>query len=249
MMLSEQTTKIAAFVICIILIILIIVLLRMSYNYRNITEQIEAQPRENTFTNQELRSYYSNLEVDIVEEIEEDNPINDYDKYNVESEEYQRLYAKVKLMEKINQSYENELYNKNNVTLEDTNSNDNKSKEFISKGEKECKRSVEKLLGVQFKKVRPNFLKYKTGRNLELDMYNEELKIAVEYNGKQHYEYTPIFHKSEQDFINLIERDEFKKDICDKENITLIIVPYTIKEKDIEKYIESKLIKSGNMLK
>lgn len=249
---SENATKIAVFVICIILIILIIVLIRMSYQYQAENIQVEAKERDNTFTEQDIENHYNKSisSIDTTEEYD-DNIDEDYEieyevDYEVDSEEYMRLYNKVKVMDKINEIHkadiESRVKDKENVD-----NNKNEDSTFVSKGEKECKRSVEKLLGKKFTKVRPDFLKYKTGRNLELDMYNDELKIAVEYNGKQHYEYTTIFHKSEEDFYNALERDEFKKDKCDEEGITLIIVPYTVKNDDIYEHIRQKLIKSGKL--
>ena len=71
------------------------------------------------------------------------------------------------------------------------------STENGSRGEKIYRREIEKMSWKSFVKIRPNFLKNeKTGSNLELDCFNKELKIAVEYNGKQHYKFIPFFHKS-----------------------------------------------------
>ena len=82
-----------------------------------------------------------------------------------------------------------------------------------------------------------------TGRNLELDAYNEELHIALEYNGRQHYEYTPRFHRSLDDFEKQVYRDELKKKLCDANNVSLLIVPYTVKRPHLASYILSKLHK------
>ena len=115
-------------------------------------------------------------------------------------------------------------------------------KKFESKGELECKRAIQKLTGKYFFKVRPAFLLNQiTNQNLELDCYNDELKIAIEYNGKQHYVYTPYFHKNKEDFLNTQYRDMIKKDLCKKNGIKLIVVPYTVKHKDIEHYILNEL--------
>ena len=51
----------------------------------------------------------------------------------------------------------------------------------MSRGERKCKRIIQKIFRKPFTKIRPDFLKNpETNRNLELDLYNEELKIAVE---------------------------------------------------------------------
>jgi hypothetical protein len=81
-----------------------------------------------------------------------------------------------------------------------------------------------------------------------LDCYNAELNIAIEYNGQQHYNYTPHFHKSKDEFIKQQYRDEMKKMKCKEKGIILIIVPHTIKIKDIEKYIKKELTEYGYLV-
>eukprot|EP00414_Alexandrium_minutum_P004815 CAMPEP_0113830442 /NCGR_PEP_ID=MMETSP0328-20130328/6332_1 /TAXON_ID=39455 /ORGANISM="Alexandrium minutum" /LENGTH=103 /DNA_ID=CAMNT_0000798557 /DNA_START=327 /DNA_END=635 /DNA_ORIENTATION=- /assembly_acc=CAM_ASM_000350 len=43
------------------------------------------------------------------------------------------------------------------------------------------------FLGLTFRKRRPSFLRSSKGGYLELDGYCEELQLAFEYNGEQHY--------------------------------------------------------------
>ena len=79
------------------------------------------------------------------------------------------------------------------------------------------------------KKTRPNWLRCSySNRPLELDLYNEELKVAIEYNGKQHYEYTPYFHQNEETFKKQLVRDEEKNRICEEMGINLITIPYSV---------------------
>jgi hypothetical protein len=94
--------------------------------------------------------------------------------------------------------------------------------------------------GHRFVKSRPDFLRHpETGRCLELDLYCEELKIAVEYNGRQHYEYTPHFHTSPLDLHDQMQRDQLKLKLCRKHGIKLIVVPYTVT--DIHEFLKRKL--------
>ena len=65
-------------------------------------------------------------------------------------------------------------------------------------------------------------------RNLELDLYNDSLKLGIEYNGIQHYEYTKRFHKTYSDFRRQQERDALKKQLCKENEVTLIVVPYNM---------------------
>lgn len=114
---------------------------------------------------------------------------------------------------------------------------------FISKGERKIKEVLNTLyVNSKFTKVRPDWLKNpKTNRNLELDFFNPELKIAVEYNGEQHYTYKPFFHKSELDFQEQVYRDKLKKRLCAENGVILVVVPFTIKLNDIETYIRDEI--------
>jgi hypothetical protein len=104
-----------------------------------------------------------------------------------------------------------------------------------SRGETLCRKIAEKIFEKPFVKVRPEFLKNNvTGKNLELDIYNEELKIAIEYDGQQHTKYVPFFHKNYEDFLNQRYRDEIKKMLCKQNGINLISINYDVPDADIE---------------
>ena len=117
-----------------------------------------------------------------------------------------------------------------------------------SSGETECRRVLEHLFSRPFPSVRPNFLRNPVtgGRNnLELDCFCEELRLAVEYNGQQHYKYIPYFHSGYEAFRNQQYRDEIKRRMCRDNGIVLIEVPYTIKTRDIAGYLIAELQKRG----
>jgi len=80
----------------------------------------------------------------------------------------------------------------------------------------------EEYLGVEFRKKRKVF-----GSNLELDGFNEELAIAFEHQGKQHYEYIPFFHRKPSNFKKQQMRDAEKRRLCNRHKVTLIEIPYT----------------------
>ena len=107
--------------------------------------------------------------------------------------------------------------------------------------EARCRFIMETIFQAPFKSVRPDFLKYTTGKNLELDGYNEELGIAFEYQGAQHRKYTPMFHKTYRDFTKQQERDAFKKQVCVKRGIRLVEIPDTILFDDLEDYIRDQV--------
>ncbi len=109
------------------------------------------------------------------------------------------------------------------------------------RSEKLCREILQELFEVKFPTKKPLFL-----RGLELDCYNEDLKLALEYNGKQHYEFVEFFHKTEEKFNKLKERDQKKYKLCEANNIKLIIVPYQysyLDEIELYKYILDELKK------
>ena len=115
-----------------------------------------------------------------------------------------------------------------------------------SKGERASRAAAERIFNKPFIKVRPDFLRNAvTNHNLELDVYNEELKLAIEYSGRQHYEFVPFFHKNYEAFLNQKYRDEMKKNKCKEQGIQLIEIPYTVKLEDIESFIRIESKKLG----
>lgn len=109
-----------------------------------------------------------------------------------------------------------------------------------TKGERLCKEAAEKIYGVTFhRSVWPKWLRNpETGRVMELDLYNEKLKLAIEYHGRQHYEYVPYFHKKGmKDFEAQVRRDHHKLDVCDEKGVYVIVVPHYLPEEKIEEWI------------
>jgi len=108
-----------------------------------------------------------------------------------------------------------------------------------SRGEAICRQTLEQIYKSPFISTRPDFLKNpRTGKNLELDGFNEDLRIAFEYNGEQHYKYPNDFHKTKDDFEDQIMRDQYKLKKCEEYEVYLITVPYDIPHKHIPKFIE-----------
>ena len=109
----------------------------------------------------------------------------------------------------------------------------------ISKAELICKEAIEEIYGAPFHCIRPNFLKNpETKRNLELDMYNHDLKLAVEYSGQQHYVWPNYTGQTKEQFINQVRRDKYKLECCDANGIYLITVPYTVPYHKIKDYLK-----------
>lgn len=108
--------------------------------------------------------------------------------------------------------------------------------------EKKCKVILEYLTNKEFIKVRPRWLATENlGHYLELDCFNEELKLALEYNGIQHYEPDMFLHRPKnykqltideikneckKNLEKQIKKDNFKYEKCKENGIKLIIISY-----------------------
>jgi len=140
-------------------------------------------------------------------------------------------------------------YNPENNIKKNQSNNPYKPKRKVvkeSKGEIECRRVLENYFKRSFKKARPNIMNNEvTNFNLEIDCFCPELMIGCEYNGRQHYEYIPFFHRNKDAYQNQKYRDYMKRNLCNKHGIRLIEVPYTVKTYDIKKFIHKKLKQLG----
>ncbi|RGB21439.1 hypothetical protein C1646_678514 [Rhizophagus diaphanus] len=101
---------------------------------------------------------------------------------------------------------------------------------FCSKYKREnlYREIVSKYLGPPSRNRRPHFLKTtEYPKGLELDIPYYEYRFAIEVQGKQHEKYSKFFHGGDPNkFIKQQERDQVKKDLCEKNQITLIEVWY-----------------------
>lgn len=56
------------------------------------------------------------------------------------------------------------------------------------------------------------------------------LRCLIEFEGRQHYEYTPYFHENRQAFARYQEHDRVKINACLARSIPLYIIPFTEEE-------------------
>lgn len=111
----------------------------------------------------------------------------------------------------------------------------------VSKGQLAACKHLEQRLGAPLEwNVRPDFLRSPvTGRNLELDCYNADHKIALEFQGKHHKTFPHRFHGNDpQNFIRSIQRDLYKKEVCETVGIYLIEVDEGMRPADMTAYID-----------
>ena len=61
---------------------------------------------------------------------------------------------------------------------------------------------------------------------LELDVYIPSIKLAIEFNGQQHYRFTRNFHKNKDGFDDQLKRDKIKKHLCEIKGINLLVISH-----------------------
>ncbi len=67
---------------------------------------------------------------------------------------------------------------------------------------------------------------YHIGDKLRLDLYLPGHKVAVEYHGRQHFEYVEHFHGNLEGFHESLARDQRKLELCKEHGIVLIVFDY-----------------------
>ncbi len=111
-------------------------------------------------------------------------------------------------------------------------------------GERVVREHFEQLFGKPFPKSRPKWLKNQRGNQMELDGFAEELCLAFEHQGRQHYHHTKHFHRDKQDLQLRQLDDEQKRRLCRDHGVLLIEipeVPTSLPYDKIKKYIENHL--------
>lgn len=94
------------------------------------------------------------------------------------------------------------------------------------KGETMCRTILESVFQVNFPTIRDRRLAFSpvTKKALEIDCYNDELRLGLEFNGYQHYDYPNIYHKTREDFEIGQWNDACKMKMLQKAGVVLIVV-------------------------
>lgn len=88
--------------------------------------------------------------------------------------------------------------------------------------ERICRVVFEAIFKRKFPTKRPFWLRNLfTGKNLELDGYCKELKLAFEYQGQQHFK--PVYGKN--NLKTTQSNDQLKVDCCRDNGVTLVVIP------------------------
>jgi len=118
-----------------------------------------------------------------------------------------------------------------------------------SKSEAFAVAELERLTGAKLRTVNPSWLRWRnpfTGKTsrLELDGYNEKLKIALEFSGPLHTKWFPET-ESYKEYITRVMKDESKKEICKKHGVCLIVLDMSLPRRHYRDYLASRLYDCG----
>jgi len=109
------------------------------------------------------------------------------------------------------------------------------------KSEELTRKMLQHMVEYEFVKIRPDWL-----LGLELDGYCEFWNAAFEYQGWQHYRYTPFFHRNgPEDLVKQQKRDRQKYETCTRRGVKLIIVPPHLNHKtpeDLKTFLIAQLV-------
>lgn len=85
------------------------------------------------------------------------------------------------------------------------------------------------LLTIILKKLLPGekiVNEFHLGERLKIDVYCPSYNLGIEYHGIQHFKYVERFFDSKEDFLEAQKRDLKKLELCQKQNIALVVFRY-----------------------
>lgn len=105
-----------------------------------------------------------------------------------------------------------------------------------------CREIFKKIFKAKFPTIKPHWLKNTNNNLMELDGYNEELQIAFEYQGEQHYQLKSNFWNNAVDLIKRQDSDKLKAELCKENEIKLFIIKYDIPYEQIPQEVKKQAI-------
>jgi hypothetical protein len=114
-------------------------------------------------------------------------------------------------------------------------------------GEDKVRSIVEYLTRKPFPQTFPPWLRSPlTNRLLQLDMYNAELRLALENDGSQHSFFNPFFHSTWSTFENAKLIDGVKDQICQSYDVHLVRIPFWAHGRgNLFGFVRGKLVEAG----
>lgn len=108
-----------------------------------------------------------------------------------------------------------------------------------SKSEAEVIKIAEEIIGCPMPTINPSWLIWEN-KQLELDGYCEEKKIALEFSGPLHTKWYPN-KESYIKYYDRITKDVVKKRMCKKQKVLLIVIDMRLPKHHYRDYIQSRL--------
>jgi formylmethanofuran dehydrogenase subunit E len=105
--------------------------------------------------------------------------------------------------------------------------------------------AFEHIFGCKFPKQRPLWLRNSDGHRMELDGYADEIGVAFEYQGRQHFKAISIYNT---DIEKRIKDDATKASLCEQNNVKLFILTYEDSYLDFGRRIKEQVIHFGMSL-
>lgn len=112
-------------------------------------------------------------------------------------------------------------------------------------GERICRAHMEAIFETQFPRCRPSWLVGDRGVPLELDGFSEDLLVAFEHQGRQHYREVGHFNGV---LADLQRRDRLKAEICKERGVRLALIPEIGRMtslEDLPSLLESEFVRLG----
>lgn len=108
-----------------------------------------------------------------------------------------------------------------------------------SKSEAAIIAALEHITRIPFPQAKPTWLR-ECGKQLELDGYNSDAKIALEFSGPLHTKWHPGVETREK-FLQRVGRDAYKKALCKQMGVSLIVVDASLPRDKVYDYLRSRL--------
>lgn len=112
--------------------------------------------------------------------------------------------------------------------------------------ERICKDIFEQLFGKPFLRARPSWLLNSRGKKMELDGYCEELKLAFEYQGVQHFRHNDFFHRGGVKDLDQRKQDDYLKvRLCHEHGVHLVVIPHTLTLSEVPNHVHRIMRERG----
>lgn len=108
-----------------------------------------------------------------------------------------------------------------------------------SKSEAAVIDKLERLTGLDFPTAHPKWL-----HGMELDGYNADAKIALEFSGPLHTKWYPA-KETYESYLRRVKRDRQKKELCKQHGVYLIVLDMRLPQKHHVAYLRSRLYDAG----